>query len=47
MDEYNALPVSVDTMRIRQKKDSIEKQLMKIEEGIRVLSKPKVFIRID
>ena len=47
VEEYNCLPVSKDTLRVRQKKEDIEKQLIKVEEGIRVLSKPKVFVRID
>lgn len=47
VEEFNRLPVSIDTFRIRQKKEEIERQLTKVEEGIRVLSKPKVFVRID
>ena len=47
IEEYNCLPVSKDTMRIRQKKEEIERKLIKVEEGIRVLSKSKVFVRID
>jgi len=45
--ESNALPFSRDSLRIRTKREDLEKQLNKIEEGIRILSKPKVFIRID
>lgn len=47
MEEYNCLPVSKDTLRIRQKRENLEKQMIKVEEGIRVLSKPKVFVRVD
>lgn len=47
MDEYNCLPVSQDSLRVRQKREHLEKQMIKLEEGIRVLSKPKVFVRID
>jgi hypothetical protein len=39
--------LSKDSLKIRQKKEDIEKQLTKVEEGIRVLSKPKVFVRVD
>nr|CAH0113359.1 unnamed protein product [Daphnia galeata] len=46
-EEFNCLPLSKDSLKIRQKKEDIEKQLTKVEEGIRVLSKPKVFVRID
>lgn len=47
LEEFNQLPLSKDSLRIRQKKEDIEKQLIKVEEGIRVLSKPKVFVRFD
>ncbi|KAK4009579.1 enkurin domain-containing protein 1 [Daphnia magna] len=46
-EEFNCLPLSKDSLRIRQKKEDLEKQLIKVEEGIRVLSKPKVFVRLD
>ncbi|XP_046645390.1 enkurin domain-containing protein 1-like [Daphnia pulicaria] len=46
-EEFNCLPLSKDSLKIRQRKEDIEKQLTKVEEGIRVLSKPKVFVRID
>ncbi|KAI9558474.1 hypothetical protein GHT06_015261 [Daphnia sinensis] len=46
-EEFNSLPLSKDSLRIRRKKEDLEKQLIKVEEGIRVLSKPKVFVRLD
>ncbi|XP_057368680.1 enkurin domain-containing protein 1-like [Daphnia carinata] len=45
--EFNCLPLSKDSLTIRRKKEDLEKQLIKVEEGIRVLSKPKVFVRLD
>jgi len=45
--ELNSLPFSRDSLRIRQKREDIEKQLNKIEEGIAILSKPKVFVRVN
>lgn len=45
--ELNSLPFSRDSLRIRQKREDLEKQLKKIEEGITILSKPKVFIRVN
>lgn len=47
IEEYNSLPVSKDTLRIRQKKEDIERKLIKVEEGIRILSKAKVFVRTE
>jgi hypothetical protein len=34
-------------MRIRQRKEEIEKQLIKVDEGIRIFSKSKVFVKVD
>ena len=45
--ELNSLPFSRDSLRIRQKREDIEKQLNKIEEGIAILSKTKVFVRVN
>ena len=47
MEEYTRFPLSRDSLRIRQKKKEIEEQLNKVEEGIRVLSKPKVFVKLE
>lgn len=41
------LPVRSDTLKIRNRKKEIEDQLQKLEEGMSVFSRPKVFVRID
>lgn len=46
VQELNMMPVRTDTLRIRNRKIELEKQLNKIEEGIKVFSKPKVFVKI-
>lgn len=45
--ELNMLPVRSDTLKIRNRKKEIEDQLQKLEEGMSVFSRPKVFVRID
>ena len=47
IEEFNSLPVSKDTLRVRNKREEIEQQLVKVDEGIRILSKPKVCIKVD
>lgn len=45
--ELNLLPVKTDTLRTRNRKIELEKQLDKIEDGIKVFSRPKVYVKID
>jgi len=40
------MPVTVDTMRLHNRKMEVEKQLKKIEEGIKVFSRPIVFVNM-
>jgi len=41
------LPVRMDTLRVRQQKENIEKEMVKVEEAIKIFSQPKVFIKKD
>ncbi|KOB69538.1 Uncharacterized protein OBRU01_16688 [Operophtera brumata] len=41
VSELNKLPVKTDTLRMRNRKMELEKQLAKLEEGIKVFSRPK------
>ncbi|GBP17996.1 Enkurin domain-containing protein 1 [Eumeta japonica] len=47
VSELNKMPVKTDTLRMRNKKMELEKQLAKLEEGIKVFSRPKVFVKIE
>jgi len=47
IEELNRLPVSKDTLRIRQARKDLEDRLNKIDEGIRILSKSKVFVKVS
>lgn len=44
--ELNLLPVRSDTLKIRNRKIEIENQLKKLDEGIKVFTRPKVFVKI-
>ncbi|XP_052751206.1 uncharacterized protein LOC113514768 isoform X2 [Galleria mellonella] len=46
VNELNKMPVKTDTLRMRNRKMELEKQLAKLEEGIKVFSRPKVFVKI-
>ncbi|CAL1280317.1 unnamed protein product [Larinioides sclopetarius] len=41
------LPVRNDTIRLRSYKEELERQLAKVEEGIKIFSRPKVLIKND
>lgn len=47
VQQLNMLPVSMDTLKVRNRKMELEKELNKLEEGIKVFSRPKVFVKID
>jgi hypothetical protein len=40
------MPVRTDTLKMRNRKMELEKKLNKIEEGIKVFSRPKVFVKM-
>lgn len=41
------MPIKSDTLRAQRRKVEIEKQLTKLEEGIKVFSRPKVYVKVD
>ncbi|GFN86298.1 enkurin domain-containing protein 1-like [Plakobranchus ocellatus] len=45
--QIQKLPIGADTMRVRQHRQSLEKQLVEIEEAIKIFSRPKVFVRVE
>ncbi|XP_053596506.1 uncharacterized protein LOC103570920 isoform X1 [Microplitis demolitor] len=47
VNELNKMPIRSDTLRCQMKKMEIEKQLTKLEEGIKIFSRPKVFVKTD
>lgn len=47
IQELNGLPVRSDTLRVRKKKMEIEEELKKIDSGIKVFQRPKVYVKIN
>jgi hypothetical protein len=47
VDELNRLPMTCETLRVRNRKIAIEKELRKLDEHIIVFSRPKVYIKIE
>lgn len=47
IQELNSMPVRSDTLRVRKRKMEIEEELKKIDEGIKVFQRPKVFVKIN
>ncbi|XP_072272194.1 enkurin domain-containing protein 1 [Pyxicephalus adspersus] len=45
--ELLMLPVRADTLSIQNRRTELDKKLSEIEEGIKIFSRPKVFIKID
>ncbi|KAK0043795.1 enkurin domain-containing protein 1 [Biomphalaria pfeifferi] len=41
------LPIGADTIRVKQQRQSLEKQLTEVEEAIKIFSRPKVFVRVE
>ncbi|PNF27998.1 hypothetical protein B7P43_G13858 [Cryptotermes secundus] len=46
IQKLNMMPVRTDTLKMRNRKIELEQKLNKIEEGIKVFSRPKVFVKI-
>lgn len=47
IDDLNRLPMTCETLRVRNRKIAIEKELRTIEINIRVFSKPKVYVKLN
>lgn len=41
------MPMSSQTMRVKQRKMEIDQELNRLEESIRIFSKPKVYVKLD
>lgn len=45
--EMSALPLRMDTFRIRSQKQEIEKKLSEVDEAKKIFSRSKVFVKVD
>jgi hypothetical protein len=42
-----AMPVRADTLRIRQRKQELERKIVDVEEAMKIFSRKKVFVKLD
>lgn len=47
VDDLNHLPMTAETLRVRNRKISIEKELRELEKNIRIFSRTKVYVKLD
>lgn len=47
VQELNSMPIRNETIRMRRRKLELENELKKIDEGIKVFQRPKVFVKVD
>lgn len=43
--ELQSLPVSKDTLRVKQRKEHLEKKLQEVDTAVKIFSRPKVFVK--
>lgn len=44
--ELNKLPMTSETLRVKNRKMEIEKELIKLEDSIRIFSRAKVYVKL-
>ena len=47
VDELSALPLRMDTFRIRSQKQDLENKIAEIDEAKKIFNRPKVFVKVD
>lgn len=47
MSELSALPLRMDTFRIRSQKQELENKIAEIDEAKKIFNRPKVFVKVD
>ncbi|XP_022916287.1 uncharacterized protein [Onthophagus taurus] len=47
ISELNSMPVRNDTLKMRKRKVELEEELKKIDEGIKVFQRPKVYVKVN
>lgn len=47
LDELSSMPIRNHTLRIRTKREELEQKLNKVEDAIKIFSRPKVFVKLD
>ena len=47
MKQLQALSLTADTLRVKQRKNELERKLAEIDDAIKIFCRPKVFVRIN
>lgn len=47
VSELSALPLRMDTFRIRSQKQELENKIAEIDEAKKIFNRPKVFVKVD
>lgn len=47
IQKLSALPLRMDTYRLRTEKQELEAKLAEIDEGKKIFTRPKVFVKVD
>lgn len=47
VSELSALPLRMDTFRIRSQKKELENKIAEIDEAKKIFNRPKVFVKVD
>ena len=47
LSELKIMPLSRDTLRIKSRKDELERKLRETDSAIKIFSRQRVFIKID
>ena len=41
------MPIRTDTLRVRTRRETLERKIGEVEEAIKIFSRPKVFVKLD
>lgn len=47
IEELNKMSMTSQTMKLKNRKMEIDKELNKLEDNIRTFSRPKVYVKVD
>jgi Calmodulin-binding len=47
VDELNKMPMTAQTIKLRNRKMEIERELNRLEDSIRIFSRTKVYVKIE
>ena len=45
--QLSTMPIRNDTLRVRSKREALERKLGEVDEAMKIFSRPKVFVKLD